>query len=361
MSAKLNVNVFRLFVLIMCAVVFVGCQEAAKTEKTDKAGQTEKPAVKQEQPSKTVKQTPKKDPSVSLYVDAITLSETNNPDLAIAKLNEAVQSKPDFALAYSLMGNIYLRQSRFSESVEAYKKATELNPWSFDDFCNLGRAYRGLEDFNSAAGAYAKACSLDPQNTSALCSAAEAYYKIGDYESALEFGKTAKDLDPTDSDIEKLMGDIYTARKDTELAIESYKKAVELDGSDMNAKFSLGTAYLQTGKLEEARTQLEAVVAMQPQNTLAFRHLGYVYLKLREIDLAVGSYEKAVAVSPDDWRAQKGLGVAYMMKYRIQQSFDAPDANELKQKALMHWSKSLDLNPTQDNLLKLYRKYQPEK
>ena len=99
MPHKFRFIAIRLLVVGTCIALFSGCQQAQK-----------------------------KDESVSLYVDAMTLSESNAPDQAITKLQQAVEKNPDFALAYSLMGNIYLEQNKFPESAQAYQKATELNP-----------------------------------------------------------------------------------------------------------------------------------------------------------------------------------------------------------------------------------------
>jgi Flp pilus assembly protein TadD len=121
--------------------------------------------------------------------------------------------------------------------------------------------------------------------------------------------------------------------------------------------FSLAVAYLQSEKFDSAKQILQAVIVLQPGNAEAWRYLGFVCLKLREVDMATTDYEKAVQLSPDDWRAHKGLGVAYMMKYQTLKSFDNPEADNYKNQALIHWGKSLDLNPAQNNLLKLYRKY----
>ena len=153
----------------------------------------------------------KKKNSVSLYVDAVMLAGSNEPNQAVEKLKQAVEKNPDFAIAYSLLGNIYLQQNNLPESAQAYQKATELNPWSFEDFRALGRVYRLMSDFASAAKAYAKACDLDPQNCESQYGAAEAYYELGDYETALNYGKTARGLAPKNSDTEKLLGDIYSA------------------------------------------------------------------------------------------------------------------------------------------------------
>ena len=299
----------------------------------------------------------KKDDSINLYVDAVTLDESGKQAEAIEKLQKAVEVNPDFAVAYSLLGGIYLKQNKLPESAQAYEKSTTLNQWSYEDFRDLGRVYRLMNNFVSAAGAYAKASELDPQSSDARLGAADAYYNLQNYEKALEYGKSAKDIAPTSSEIEKVLSDIYTAMQDNELAIDSCKRVLELKGTDPSTMLNLVLCYLRTERYEEAKTTLNSLIAAEPNNADALRHLGFTCLKLREIDLAIEKYQTATKLNPNDWRAHKGLGVAYMMKYRMFSSLEDPQAVEFRKKAPESWGKSLDLNPTQDKLLKLYRKY----
>ena len=260
-------------------------------------------------------------------------------------------------MAYSLLGKIYLQQNKLPESAQAYQKVVELNPWSFEDFRALGRVYQLMCDFPSAAVAYTRACELDAQSCEVQYGAAEAYYKLGDYETALAYGKAAKGLAPKDSETERLIGDICSACSDNEMAIEAYRRSLELKGSNPKAMLSLAVAYLRTDQYDSAKQLLESIVAMEPSNAVAWRHLGFVYLKQREMDTAVQKYLKAVEIDPNDWRAHKGLGVAYMMKYGVLKSLEDSQAPDFRNLAIRHWSRSLDLNPAQDKLLKLYRKY----
>lgn len=326
--------VLRLSVVILVLLFISACQPQQQIKKSDS----------------------KSDSSVRLYVDAVSLASAE-PNQAVFKLNEAITQNPRFAMAYSLLGSIYYQQNKFPESAQAYKKAVEINPWSYEDYRDLGRVYRSMEDFNSAAKAFSKACQLDPQSSESYCAAADSYYKLGDYEAALQYGQSAKGLAPNDSEIEKLLGDIYAARQDNDLAIESYKKAIELSGSDPNLKVSLAVAFLRAEQYDSARQLLEAVAAAQPDNAEVWRHLGFTYLKLNKVDISIEDYSKAVQLAPNDWRGQKGLGVAQMMKYQQLTKQDDPNADSLKTEAMKHWSKSLDLNPAQDKLLKLYRRY----
>ena len=71
--------------------------------------------------------------AVSLYVDAMMLNDINEREEAIQKLNQAVELDPQFALAFSLKGDILQTMEQYEDSADAYERATELDPWSFRD------------------------------------------------------------------------------------------------------------------------------------------------------------------------------------------------------------------------------------
>jgi tetratricopeptide (TPR) repeat protein len=290
-------------------------------------------------------------------------------------------------LAYSLLGEIYMKIQQYDNSAAALEKATELNPWSFKDFFNLGRVYELMERFAEAVRAYSRAAQLEPQDLQANIGAARSYYKIEDYPNASLFAEQAEQLAPNDSEVHELLGDIYGKTNDYEQAIPSYKRALELDSNNPDIMTSLAVAYLKTKRPSPAYELLKTVVQIQPANEQAHKYLGYISLVLyledknayeaeqqsaspdevmveslkrsmaNYLDESVASYEKAVALDEQDWDAHRGLGVAYIWKATTA----AGGIDEaLKEKALQQWRRSLEINPQQtyrDTLLRYIRIY----
>jgi len=322
--------------------------------------------------------------AVDLYVDAVMFKELNENEMAVEKLNSAVQLNKRFSLAYSLLGEIYQEMKDYEKSAASYESATKLNPWSFKDYFNLGCVYRIMKKFAQAVSAYVKACELKPDHLESHIGAAQSYYELEDYNNALMYGELAEQIDPNVSEIQKLIGDIYESKKDYHQAIASYKRALEIDSNNPEIMTSLAVAYLRTNRNEPAKELLTSVIQMQPDNNTAHQYLGYCYLRLnsqsmasyksaleadsnntgllsslkeeaaKSVDKAVECYSRAIEINDKDWQAYKGLGVAYMLRA-------LNDENKmLKAKAIYQWRLSLDINPDQpgrEMLLKLIEKY----
>jgi len=321
---------------------------------------------------------------IELYVDAVTLTERSEKEKAINKLNSAIQRNESFSLAYSLLGEIYQEMQDYESSAASYEKATELNPWSFNDNFNLGRVYQLMKKFAEAVRAYNRACELNEYHLGAHLNNARCYYELEDYQNALLYGEQAERIDPNAGEVQKILGDVYGSQKDYDLAISSYKRALEIDSSDPEVMASLAIAYLRTNRNEPAKVLLETVLQIQPENNIAYQYLGYCYLQLysqaielynkatkvsteepeliaslkekadKILDEATESYSRAIEINAKDWEALRGLGVAYMLKARRDKD------NMLKEKGLEQWQRSLEVNPQQpdrERLLKLIAYY----
>ena len=91
-------------------------------------------------------------------------AELGEREKAIEKLNTSLQIDDSFSLAYSLLGEIYQEMNDYDKSAANYEKATQSNPWSFEDNYNLGHVYQIITKFAQAAKAYDKACELKPNH-----------------------------------------------------------------------------------------------------------------------------------------------------------------------------------------------------
>ncbi len=213
---------------VVCMVLIgAGCQQTQTTQTS--AGPVPAPESWQDLMAK--EKTDQRDQAVALYVDAMMLIELNNHAEAIRMLQMATELDPEFALAFSLQGDLYQQTHEYEKSAQAYEKATELDPWSFKDFFNLGKVYQALKEFARAVKAYVSACTLNPKHYEAHYNAAQCFYLIQDYSQSMDYAQKAKTIDPQRAEPEILLGDLYEVQKDHTQAINAYRRALELEGN----------------------------------------------------------------------------------------------------------------------------------
>jgi len=292
--------------------------------------------------------------AVDLYIEAVMLKELGEDEMAIEKLNRALQLEQNLPLAYSLQGEIYRDINDYEKSAASYEKATQLDPWSFKDFFQLGQLYQVMGKLPQATKAFGRACELKPEDIDAHIAAARCYLQVKDYDQALMYGRHAEQIDPNTLQVQKLLAEIYQARKKYKRAIRHYTRALRIDSSDTGIVISLAICYIKAGDYSSAVPLLMFVSQDRPDSSIAYQYLGYCYWKLGEPEKAIEAYNNAIKIDKRDWQAHRGLGVAYMTKALKNKD------ETLKAKALQHWRRSLAIQPHQsqrETLLKLIAKY----
>ncbi|MGA7617295.1 MAG: tetratricopeptide repeat protein [Thermoanaerobaculia bacterium] len=169
---------------------------------------------------------PAVDPAVLLYNEAATMANSGDVDGAIAKLNEAIEKKPDLAAGYIALTRLYGQKQDWKHAIEVGNKALE----------------------------------FDPEESSVLSVLADAYDKTGDKAKAAEYRKKAP-ANPTWLFNEAAKA--INAGNDS-AAQPLLEQAVKADDTFSQAHYELGMVYVRLGKNAEAKTELSRYLELEP-------------------------------------------------------------------------------------------------
>jgi tetratricopeptide (TPR) repeat protein len=78
--------------------------------------------------------------------------KTGNYNYALSDFYKALETNPNFSLAYVNMGNVYFDMKKFSDAIDAYKKALSIDPTLDVAERNLQRALQAELDNKSFSG-----------------------------------------------------------------------------------------------------------------------------------------------------------------------------------------------------------------
>ncbi len=98
-------------------------------------------------------------------------------DSAIRELEEAVRLKPDFAMAYSLLGACYVDKHQYDLAIRHVEKAIKLEPEDAGYRYNLGMVYAQKGQYDLAITQLEEALKLNPDLAEAR-KVLEQLYKI---------------------------------------------------------------------------------------------------------------------------------------------------------------------------------------
>lgn len=288
------------------------------------------------------------------YEQANDSLQRDDIDAALAELQRAVELDPSLAVAYSNIGLIYRRRGEYDKAIENFVEAVRYNPTSFDDTSHLAQLYQFTHRLKDAIRAYLHAIDLRPQDFDANLNLGVCYQRKGDYPQAVKQFEQAIELDANRPHAYVNLGVALASQGKYYEAVRAYKEALERDNHQPEVLVNLAHAYIKQDRLKIGRETLRQAILLDPEFAAAHEAMGYCQYLLKDYEKAEVSYKQALACDSQRARAQAGLGSVYMLKYLSDRSRPA-----LRDQALEHWHRSLELDSDQDRIRKLIAHYKP--
>jgi len=161
------------------------------------------------------------------------------PEQAIAPLQEAVALRPDHADANHFLGQALFRAGRSEEAIPYLTRSAELNtsaPWSLIE---LGKVYLALDRYDQAVDALTQA-----------------------------IGRRADQVQPY-----MLLAEAHQLAGRVEQAAAAWQQVVALKPQNVSHRLHLADLWLQAGRPEEAIAAYQAALVVAPDNAYAQRQL----------------------------------------------------------------------------------------
>ncbi len=117
-----------------------------------------------------------------------------NYSQAIDYFNQAIQLNPNLAVAYTKRGNVYYELGNLNQALQDYNKAIQLDPNYAGAYTNRGLVYYELGNLNQALQDHNKAIQLDPNLAAAYTNRGLVYVIKGDYPQAWQDIERAEGL-----------------------------------------------------------------------------------------------------------------------------------------------------------------------
>jgi tetratricopeptide (TPR) repeat protein len=259
--------------------------------------------------------------------------QTGRLDNAEAQFAQALRIQPDDRAAAIRLGQVYLGLNRLREAREQFQ-AVEPN---FPTLARQGLGEVALRErrFSEAIEHFRAVLARAPQASSIHYSLAMAYRGAGRLDEARthlqQRGPGAINVgDPIVDDLDTLIrgerGLVAQGRRaydagDFKAAATAFAKAIEAEPESVTAKMNLGLAQLQLGNANEAVQLLQQAFALSPEDPDVARELTRLLLRLRRNDEAIVVLTKARTVNPDDEETMVGLAILLAGENRFREAF----------------------------------------
>lgn len=162
-----------------------------------------------------------------------------------------------------------------------------------------GLKHSKADQLTQALQAYAKATQLDPQNPVYHYNLASAYQREGNLHNALQEAILAESLDSQDADYPLLVGRIYNRLRQTTLAAAAIERAIQLAPQNASLYGELGELYFDQGEAVSALNAFLEAAQRDQNNPLYPYRLAQLFYKAELYDEAKVLAQEAVRLAPE--------------------------------------------------------------
>jgi tetratricopeptide (TPR) repeat protein len=225
----------------------------------------------------------------ALYAAACYFWGEGRREAAIARLDEALRLRPDFAPALSMGGYLLSESGKPEAALRFYRQALKLDPTLVVTHLNAGKLLFHFGQFADALEAFEEATRLAPTNADAWCSLAGALRELGRLEDSLEAAKRALLLRPDFPEAAINLGNALLKLDRMEEALGAYRLAGAARPDFAAALCGEALALRNLGRFDEALRAFDAAVALGSREAVAGR--GCVLLTLGDFERGWEGYE----------------------------------------------------------------------
>ena len=202
---------------------------------------------------------------------------------------QAIQTDPNFALAYSGLADAYALlgapdasgamppKEAMPKAKQAALKALELDNTLAEAHVSLAHVKYYDLDWVTAEREYKRAIELNPNYPNAHSWYSVFLMSAGRFDEALAQIRRAQELDPLSLPINMTLGWVYLTGRQNEQSVDQLRKTLELDPSFVLAHHRLGLVYEQQGKYDAAIAEFKQVVNLTGGKPLGMTGLARAY------------------------------------------------------------------------------------
>jgi tetratricopeptide (TPR) repeat protein len=234
---------------------------------------------------------------LAYYHRYLRIFDISNDRRAIAYSEQAIRTgdRPDDA--YVTIGVIRLRHGKRRAALEAFTKATSLNPKNPDAFRWAATAYAEIGDLASEYRMTRAAAEAAPEDFLYGDLLQDLLLKkLGDYRQALTLALARQRAQPDDAENLRRLGEIYMALGERSRAVESLERAVRIQPKQPELYEWLGRALSVAGAPKEAEAALKKAIELLPDRAAPHLYLGHLYTWEHRPAEAIAAYERALAL-----------------------------------------------------------------
>ncbi len=264
--------------------------------------------------------------AISLYNNALTLSNKGAYYDALNAYRKAIDIYPDFVEAYNNIGEIYSRLGETSQAISTYMKALDIDR-HYRILLNLGVEFYNKRDYPNALRYFLECLLLEADFIEGNFYAAMAYFNVKDLHSAEKYFSKVIDIDKRHLKSNYLLSYINYEWKEYEKTLSYLDNIRDIADDKVFMNKYYGFCYYHLGKYPEAIEHLQIALESSPRYAKFKKYLSKLTYenKMKEIgdiDAKIKEMEEMMMKKTPSLRDHTNLSMLYIFKGEYKKAED---------------------------------------
>jgi tetratricopeptide (TPR) repeat protein len=199
-----------------------------------------------------------------LLLAARSYASINDLENAERVLRRTIETAPSLLPAYSMLGQLYLKQGKLDEARKEFDSLTERQSKPVGALTMAGTILQAQGNTALARQRFERAVAIDQQAAVAANNLAWIYAEAGEnLEQAVRLAVTASQSMPEVAEVLDTLGWVYYKNNLPALAVPPLVRAVEKNPDNPSYSYHLGLAYEQAGDATRSRQLLTKALSLK--------------------------------------------------------------------------------------------------
>ena len=256
----------------------------------------------------------KQDPNQEYLQSIISLFNQGQLQQALSESSQLLERFPNSVVLYNIAGACNAGLMQFDAAIRSYKMALKINPDYADAYSNMGNALKDKGDLEAAIQSYKQALKIKPDYAQAYNNMGNALKDKGDLEAAIQSYKQALKIKPDYAQAYSNMGNALKSQGDVEAAIDSFKQALKIKPDYAQAFNNMGNALSEKGDLEAAINSYKQALKIKPDYVQAYNNIAIALKDKGDLEAAIDSYKQVLKIKPDYAEIYRNLSNIHLYK-----------------------------------------------
>ena len=239
---------------------------------------------------------------------------------AIINYETEININPYSVKAYNALGNIYLSQDDWVNSIKCFRNAETIDSNDITTKFNIAIYYNNCLDLENSLIYYNEIIKLQPNFYLANYNAGIVALNLKKYLLSIEYFNTALKLNKYSFEIHNNLGVIYNKLEDFELSLEHFDLSIKINKSYSIAYFNKANLLENINKYNEAENNYKKALSLDRNNSVYLYNLAHLLFKMNEYNKSIDILNKCIQINTNFSNAYSLIGLNYMHSNNLEKS-----------------------------------------